>query len=98
MERNKRAPRPQPVRHMPQMTAPESDFDEPFAEDERDPYAAPAPRPDADFADWDSDSDPYASDPRHTDYDPSVYGRPAMGEKKDTRPQRHLPVFGERRR
>ena len=95
----KRAPRPQPVRNMPQMTAPQSDFDDPFAENEQDPYAAaPVSKADTDFADWDSDSDPYASDPRHTDYDPSIYGRPEMGEKTDARPQRHLPVFGEKKR
>ena len=89
----------QPVRHMPQITASESDYDDPFAENEQDPYAAPkAQSSSSDFGDWDSDSDPYAHDTRHTDYDPSVYGRPVMGEESNERPRRHLPVFGEKKR
>lgn len=99
-ERPRRAARPQPMRHMPEISAEKSDagdFEDPFAEQQSDPYAAAGSSSSAsdDFEDWDSDADPYASDPRHTEYDPSVYGRPALGEEHDEKPRRHMPVFGE---
>lgn len=95
--RPKRRERVQPVRHMPTVT-PSDDFEDPFAAGETDPYAAAAPTTNENgFDDWDSDADPYASDPRHTEYDEAIYGRPAMGEDAAPKPGRRYPVFGEKK-
>ena len=67
--RRKRAAKPQtvePARHMPR-PQPESEYEDPFAAGEVDPYAImsaksakPAAREDESF-DWDADTDPYAA-------------------------------------
>lgn len=73
-QKKKTIDRPEPVRHMPR-TAPQNEYDDPFASGEIDPYALSAPakkNPEPD--DWDSDADPYAavrSDGQ------SVYARPS---------------------
>ena len=67
--RRKRRPRPEPARPMsrpqPEPAArPESEFDDPFAADEVDPYAgatADEDEPDAEPFDWDAAEDPYAA-------------------------------------
>ena len=73
------------------------EFDDPFAAaQEVDPYAAA--REAAEISSWDISDDPYARQPeRHTDYDPRLYGRPALGESRDKSFQNRMkPIFGER--
>lgn len=77
--RKRRIARPEPVRHMPKAGS-QSEYDDPFAVGEIDPYAlnvtsqkpakAPAASADEDF--WDTGADPYA-DSRAV----SPYARPA---------------------
>ncbi|MBR4442836.1 MAG: hypothetical protein IKS52_06175 [Clostridia bacterium] len=74
--REKKISRPEPVRHMPKPIA-QSEYDDPFASGEIDPYALSAPKQSAESAldEWDSDADPYEavrSDGR------SIYARPAV--------------------
>ena len=98
----RRAPRrAQSVRHMPRIDADEPD--DPFAENESDPYAAlshaaePANASDSEFGDWDASADPYAVDrSRHADYDPSIYARPVLGEQKSARTSREYPVLSKK--
>ncbi len=61
-KRGERIDKPEPVRHMPR-PVPQSEYEDPFASGEIDPYALTAARPnDAGAADdWDSDADPYAA-------------------------------------
>ena len=86
----KSQPQPiQPVRHMPR-TQPESEFEDPFAAGEIDPYAMtpaksarPVPR-EEDAFDWDAGADPYA--PREDAA--SLYARPASPSKQKTQSRR----------
>ena len=78
--------RPEPVRHMPQTSS--SEYEDPFAMGEVDPYAvsAASPKPakketESDWTDWDADSDPYAA--ARTGYDESIYARPAQDQQTE---------------
>ena len=79
--------------------APAEDYDDPFAAGGDDPYAQAKPsRAEDDLSEWDSAEDPYArQEDRHTDYDPSIYARPVLGEtSKKVEFKRSRPVLGER--
>ncbi len=92
-----------PRRHSPRRqpavpaTDPSDDFDDPFAAPAQS-VASEASSSESDLAAWDSADDPYATqNDRHTEYDPSIYARPALGDKPRENPfVRRRPVFGER--
>ena len=92
----KRAPQPQQqqaARHMPRVQ-PETEFDDPFAAGEVDPYAAEedksAPSEEDDF-DWDGGDDPYAA---AADEAASPYARPTSKQKA----QSHRALSSDRPR
>lgn len=80
-----RIDRPEPVRHMPK-TAPQSEYEDPFASGEIDPYALSAAKPNESAAldDWDSDADPYAAVQTG---DRPVYARPVSRFQKEEAPR-----------
>ncbi|MBR3504043.1 MAG: hypothetical protein IKO07_07340 [Clostridia bacterium] len=98
--RGKREARPQPaepvqpVRHMPR-TKPESEYEDPFATNEIDPYAAATAKNVRSAArredpyDWDAGADPYAA-PQDA---AAPYARPAASKQKA---QSRRAVSGER--
>ena len=89
--RKKRDQRPEPARQTPTVR-PESEFDDPFAADEIDPYAAAeqaAPADDDDPFGWDSGEDPYAAQAAD-----SSYARPQKRQK--TQRQTRRPASGGR--
>ena len=83
--RKKRIERPEPVRHMPR-TTPQSEYEDPFASGEIDPYALSAAKQNdhSDLEDWDSGADPYAAAQTGGR---SVYARPVSRFQTEEAPR-----------
>ncbi len=87
-QKPRKAERPEPVRHMPKAVL-QSEYDDPFASGEIDPYALAeaAPRrapakaePEEDF--WDAGDDPYAA---VQESGSEIYARPDAADAKQPR-------------